>query len=455
MAPSTVVLTGAIGDGSLAGMNGYVEASLSNDLVDSTDKLIIQSSKIKIPVVEGVLQPTPLVPNDDPHVPAGSVWNITHRIRGVADKGPYPIQILTTDGPTVDLSTKTPVSPPAPLPGVTILNTGTPGQILKSVGNFEAQWGNPTSGGTVTAVNSQPPDGTGNVLLTASQVGADAAGAAAAAQTAAINAAAASAAGLYLPLTGGSLSGALAMGSHKITGVTNGSVATDVATFGQLPVVGAAGSGASKALSANDPTTSDARTPLAHAASHAVGQSDALSPDSIGALSSDAAKMLGYGLLTADPRLSAVTYAQSPGDFVLCLCTASRTKSISTLEIWVTLAGVTGSGTNALYLYDELGNQIDLTGDLTAVFSTTGMVGGAMGGSHTVNAGSNYYIGFLTHFSGTQPHFAATGTTQTANFPVMNGRRMAIFKSGVATAPASFDPTTYTPNSGYFIMGAR
>lgn len=40
---------------------------------------------------------------------------------------------------------------------------------------------------------------------------------------------------LALPLTGGTMSGAIAMGSHKVTGLTNGSVSTDAAAFGQIP----------------------------------------------------------------------------------------------------------------------------------------------------------------------------------------------------------------------------
>ena len=51
------------------------------------------------------------------------------------------------------------------------------------------------------------------------------------------------------------------MNTHKITNVANGSAATDVAAFGQIPTVGAAGSGASNALSANDPTTTNSRVP--------------------------------------------------------------------------------------------------------------------------------------------------------------------------------------------------
>jgi hypothetical protein len=91
-----------------------------------------------------VLQPTPLVPNDDPNVPAGSVWNITHIIRGVPNKGPYPIQILTSDGPSVDLSKKTPVSPPTPIVGeITITNLGSTGQVLTFTNNAQASWQNP------------------------------------------------------------------------------------------------------------------------------------------------------------------------------------------------------------------------------------------------------------------------------------------------------------------------
>lgn len=40
-----------------------------------------------------------------------------------------------------------------------------------------------------------------------------------------------------LQTTGGTMSGAIAMGSHKITGLTNGSASSDAAAFGQIPTV--------------------------------------------------------------------------------------------------------------------------------------------------------------------------------------------------------------------------
>lgn len=39
----------------------------------------------------------------------------------------------------------------------------------------------------------------------------------------------------YLPLVGGTMSGAIAMGANKITGLANGSASTDAAAFGQIP----------------------------------------------------------------------------------------------------------------------------------------------------------------------------------------------------------------------------
>jgi len=46
-----------------------------------------------------------------------------------------------------------------------------------------------------------------------------------------------------LPLAGGTMAGAIAMGSNKITGLANGTASTDAAAFGQLPVTNSVFSG--------------------------------------------------------------------------------------------------------------------------------------------------------------------------------------------------------------------
>ncbi|MEU2755912.1 collagen-like domain-containing protein [Streptomyces albidoflavus] len=79
---------------------------------------------------------------------------------------------------------------------------------------------------------------------------------------------------------------------------------------GPQPPLGAAGAGADIALRSTDPTTTNARTPTPHAATHATGGGDPLTPAQIGALAATARGATnGVAPLGADARLPA---AQAP-----------------------------------------------------------------------------------------------------------------------------------------------
>lgn len=133
-----------------------------------------------------------------------------------------------------------------PIPGS---DSGTWGAILNDFlkvshnGDGTLQSSALTQAGVVTSVNSKAPI-SGSLTLSASDIGALSStndlSAIAAANPTANN---------------------VSFNSHKLTNVANGSAATDAAAFGQIPTVGAAGSGAGNALSANDPATSNSRTP--------------------------------------------------------------------------------------------------------------------------------------------------------------------------------------------------
>lgn len=122
----------------------------------------------------------------------------------------------------------------------------------------------------------------------------------------------------------------------------------------------------------------------------------------------------------------------------------------SSLAIWITLAGITANGANGLALYDELGNLIDQTADMSAQFATLGLAEAPLGAQHQLAANTNYYLGVLTHFSGTTPK--AGSSIASVAIPVMRGHYLSLTKSSTATFPASFTPSTYATSTAAYAM---
>lgn len=126
--------------------------------------------------------------------------------------------------------------------------------------------------------------------------------------------------------------------------------------------------------------------------------------------------------------------------------------TISNLGTWLTAAGVTSSGVNGMALADAAGNLIDQTVDMTALFSgTLGYIEAALSGGSRTLSDVNYYVGVLTHFSGSAPR--AAGSTLTGNPPAFKTTPPCVVVTGQGGF-ASFNPNTATKNNGSYFMAA-
>jgi hypothetical protein len=103
----------------------------------------------------------------------------------------------------------------------------------------------------------------------------------------------------------------VAMNNHKLTGLANGTLSSDAVAFGQVPVVGTAGSGASNALSANDASTTNSRTPTGTAGGDLAGTYPSPTIGSIQGIAVSGAPVTG-DILTATST-SAATWSVPGG----------------------------------------------------------------------------------------------------------------------------------------------
>jgi hypothetical protein len=287
------------------------------------------------------------------------------------------------------------------------------------------------------------------------------------------------------------------------TGLTGGGDLSADRTF-----TVAYGSSSTTAARGDDARLSDARTPTAHAATHAsagadpvtVAQSQVtdLSTDLAGkvalstvdakgdllagtadntlarvavgtngqALVADSAQSTGVAWATVVPLdpyavkfgLQVVTmpdaavaddFALNSGVAVYVLCHVPRAVTLTHLGVWVVTAGATDGGNNTMAVYSQAGARLGITGemDLTA----TGWREGALTASLDLAAG-NYYLHLLTTY-GTAPNIATSASS--ADRLAVNTALPSIFHTGQASSPASITPGSLTVNSVAYYLGGR
>jgi hypothetical protein len=186
---------------------------------------------------------------------------------------------------------------------------------------------------------------------------------------------------------------AVAMNAQKITGLANGSAATDAAALGQL----FSGFGAAPAS-------------------------------------------YGLALASITPLMARGTLGCTNEQLYIVRCTAFKTGNVGTLGVWLTTAGVTaGAGVNRLALYSATGTLLQQTGDMTTAFGSTGIAEGSIT-AQAVTAGTDYWLALLTSFTGTVPQVAQDGVA--ASMPAINGLYVVGTLATQATVPGSFTPSS-------------
>lgn len=290
-----------------------------------------------------------------------------------------------------------------------------------------------------------------------------------------------------LPKSGGTMSGAIAMGSNKITGIADGTTATDAAAFGQIPTAstadpemdGTASAGTSSAWAKGDHVhpTDTSRAPLASPAftgtptapTAAAGTDNTqiatteFVMDAIGGL---AQAMVFKGVVNAASDIpanhtvgwtyivgTAGTYVGETcevGDLIVCVATGTTASNADWNVLQTNIDGaVTGpasstsghiptfNGTSGKVIQDGYGVASSITDDSTSI-PTTAAVYGAVSGlikTATATISTSATSATVTYTSGTVINAYATMGGAEVVVDISYGSGTVTFT--VASAPSS------------------
>lgn len=229
--------------------------------------------------------------------------------------------------------------------------------------------------------------------------------------------------------------------------------------------LGAAGAGDGIALRSTDPSVTNARTPTAHKASHAVGGSDVLTPADIGALPAAGGTVTGNLAVTGhafgqdtpaahgiagwayDPALAVNSTGPAPGTLYLVRVNIAAAVTATRLYWWIAnTASSPTAGQNWVGLYDSTGTLLASAG-IDGVQGSAGLKTTTIPGQ-SLTAGAFYWVGLL--FNGPVPPTLTrasgwTGVGQAASVGLTAAQyRFAINGTGRTTLPATLTPSANT-----------